>query len=773
MAFPEQGAERFYVDRAVMNEISLNDVARKRTNSTKPLKERLKESLRCSVPKLKRSVLGFLPVLSWLPKYSVRDNALGDLTSGISVGIMHLPLGLAYALLAGTPPVYGLYTSFYPTLVYFFFGTSKHISIGPFAVTSLMVGTVTQTLAPNSNYMTLNGTNGSAVIDTAALNYDRVRIASSLTVLCGIFQIAMGLLQVGFIATYLSDPLVRGYTTGASIQVVLSQLSNTFGISTSLYSGPLSQVYLLIDICRHLPTTNIGALVITLVALAVLITVKELNTCFAKKLPAPIPIELIVIVVGTIISSYTNLSGLYKVAVVGQIPKGLLPPRNPDISLWGSVAGSAFALAIVGYAISISLGKTFGLKYGYKVDSNQELIALGLCNTAGGFFQCHFITPSLARSLLQETTGGKTQVTGVVSAVVLLIIILEIGPLFQQLPKAVLACIIYVNMKGMFMQFWDIPALWKSNKVDLMVWLVTLVSVVLLNLDIGLAVSVGFSILTVIFRSQLPRYSILGRVPGTEIYLDTDSYDEAKQIPGIIIFRSSTTVYYTNAELYLDALQEKTGIDVGTLLTQKKEREDKQKRQAKQEENKAKKEAKKLKRLNGQLPNGTLHAENQRDIEMASSDLNGNQLAVVFSDKDNNGQINRAFEVGSETGIQGNENRKSITKGDEEMGRSFNHNTHTIILDLSTASFIDTVTVKTLRNIFKDFKGIGIDTYLTGCQFCVVEQLSKAGFFCESIPKRCLFATVHDAVLHSIQIHEDKGLPSYDSALDTDFSTKM
>uniref|UniRef100_A0A6Q2XXX2 STAS domain-containing protein n=1 Tax=Esox lucius TaxID=8010 RepID=A0A6Q2XXX2_ESOLU len=670
---------------------------------------------------LKRSVLGFLPVLSWLPRYSLRDNALGDLTSGISVGIMHLPMGLAYSLLAGTPPVYGLYTSFYPVLVYIIFGTSKHISMGTFAVTSLMVGTVTQTLAPNSNYMTLNGTNGTAVLDSTALYNDRVQIASSLTVLCGIFQFAMGLLQVGFIATYLSDPLVRGYTTGAGIQVVLSQLSSTFGISTSLYTGPLSQVYLLIDVCRHLPMTNIGAVVITLVSLVVLITVKELNTCYAKKLPAPIPIELIV--VSTIISYYANLNGLYKVAVVGQIPRGLLAPRNPDISLWGSVAGSAFALAIVGYAISISLGKTFGLKHGYKVDSNQELIALGACNLVGGFFQCHFVTPALSRSLLQETTGGKTQMVGLVSSVFMLIIILEIGTLFQQLPKAVLACIVYVNLKGIFVQFWDIPALWKSNKVDLMVWLVTLVCTILLNLDMGLAVAVAFSIITVIVRSQLPNYYILGRVPGTEIYLDIDAYEEVKEIPGVIIFRSSTTMYYTNAELYLDALQKKSGIDTGKLITQKKKREAEEKRQAKTEENKAKKES----------------------------------LT----------QVNWAFEKSSEAGFPGDDlkTQKSSTNGDGEMGSS--HNKHTLILDLSTASFVDTVTLKTLRNIFKDFKEIGIATYLTGCQgeFCVVEQLSIAGFFCESIPKSCLFATVHDAVLHSLRVHGDKDIILYDYAL--------
>ncbi|XP_012991946.1 solute carrier family 26 member 6-like isoform X1 [Esox lucius] len=773
MGVQEPGSSEFYVDRNVLNEISLDEVARKRTFSIKPpLKERVKDSLRCSVPKLKRSVLGFLPVLSWLPRYSLRDNALGDLTSGISVGIMHLPMGLAYSLLAGTPPVYGLYTSFYPVLVYIIFGTSKHISMGTFAVTSLMVGTVTQTLAPNSNYMTLNGTNGTAVLDSTALYNDRVQIASSLTVLCGIFQFAMGLLQVGFIATYLSDPLVRGYTTGAGIQVVLSQLSSTFGISTSLYTGPLSQVYLLIDVCRHLPMTNIGAVVITLVSLVVLITVKELNTCYAKKLPAPIPIELIVIIVGTIISYYANLNGLYKVAVVGQIPRGLLAPRNPDISLWGSVAGSAFALAIVGYAISISLGKTFGLKHGYKVDSNQELIALGACNLVGGFFQCHFVTPALSRSLLQETTGGKTQMVGLVSSVFMLIIILEIGTLFQQLPKAVLACIVYVNLKGIFVQFWDIPALWKSNKVDLMVWLVTLVCTILLNLDMGLAVAVAFSIITVIVRSQLPNYYILGRVPGTEIYLDIDAYEEVKEIPGVIIFRSSTTMYYTNAELYLDALQKKSGIDTGKLITQKKKREAEEKRQAKTEENKAKKEAKKLKRLNGHLPNGTVHPEDDIDLQKASQDLKGNQLSIILTDRANNGQVNWAFEKSSEAGFPGDDlkTQKSSTNGDGEMGSS--HNKHTLILDLSTASFVDTVTLKTLRNIFKDFKEIGIATYLTGCQVCVVEQLSIAGFFCESIPKSCLFATVHDAVLHSLRVHGDKDIILYDYALDT-VNTKM
>ncbi|KAM9506350.1 solute carrier family 26 member 6 isoform 1-T1 [Salvelinus alpinus] len=783
MGVEEQRAGKFYVERDVLDELCLDQVARRRTHSTTPpLKERVKDSLRCSMPKLKRSVLSTLPVLSWLPRYSVRDNGLGDLISGISVGIMHLPQGMAYALLASVPPVFGLYTSFYPVLVYCLLGTSRHISIGTFAVISIMIGSVTERLAPDSDFTFLNGTNGTAVLDVTARDAYRVQIAASTTVLSGLFQVLLGMVRFGFVVTYLSEPLVRGYTTGAATHVVVSQLKYIFGIHPARFSGPLSQVYILIDICRHLPETNIGALVVSLVALVVLIVVKELNSCYEKKLPLPIPIELIVIVAATLISYYGKLNSQYDVAVVGEIPRGLKSPSLPDVSLWGMVVGDAFAVAIVGYAINISLGKTFGLKHGYKVDSNQELVALGLSNTVGGFFQCYSVTASMSRSLIQESTGGRTQVAGVVSSVIVLITILQLGTLFEELPKAVLSCIVFVNLKGMFKQYLDIPALWKSNTVDLLVWLVTLVCTILLNLDLGLAASIAFSLLTVIFRTQLPRYSILGQVPGTELYLDTDTYEEAKEIPGITIFRSSTTVYYTNAELYLDALQKKSGIDIGKLLTRKKKRDAKQKRKDKKEEKKGKKEAKKQNGVNGHLPNGTVHPEDKVDVEKGSPDLKGNRTDIALTDRPTNGQVNWAYEqqgtgldLGSETGSHGDDaiTQTSSTIGEEKRGRSSDNDTHTIILDLSTASFVDTVTVMMLNNIFRDYREIDIDIYLAGCQVCVVEQLSRASFFSESIPKSRLFTTVHDAVLHSLRLQGASDVPIYECALDMACTTKM
>uniref|UniRef100_A0AAQ6A610 STAS domain-containing protein n=1 Tax=Amphiprion ocellaris TaxID=80972 RepID=A0AAQ6A610_AMPOC len=673
--------KEYFVQREVLDEIRLDEVAQKGTWSVKPtLGERVKESLRCSGPRLKHILLSWIPVLGWLPRYSFRENAIGDLISGCSVGIMHLPQGMAYALLASLRPVFGLYTSLYPVLVYFIFGTSRHISIGTFAVISIMIGSVTERLAPDSNFI-VNGTNGTEIVNLDERDAYRVQIACSLTVLAGIFQILLGVVRFGFVVTYLSEPLVRGYTTGSACHVCVSQLKYLFGVAPSRFTGPLSLIYTLVDLCKLLPQTKLPELVVSLVALSVLIVVKEVNACYRQKLPLPIPIELIVIIAATIITHFCGLTDKYYIDVVGEIPSGLKAPRAPDATLFSKVLGDAFAVAIVGYAINISLGKTFALKHGYKVDSNQELVALGLSNTVGGFFQCYSVTSSLSRSLVQESTGGKTQVAGLISSIIVLITVLKIGSLFEDLPKAVLSTIVFVNLKGMFKQFMDVPSLWKTNKVDLLVWLVTFTSTILLNLDLGLAVSIGFSMLTVIFRTQLPHYSILGNVPGTDLYLDTEKYKEAKEIPGIKIFRSSTTIYYTNAEMYLEVLQEKVCMCfcVCRLVVPL------------------------IMRCNP-CPLSTSEINKRKVSEETNGQRQGNGVAANGLSK---GRVNWAYqpdttisESDSDTGCHGDDSITQVSHhSDEEKGKASGSGTHSIILDISTTSFVDSVTVKTLKNV--------------------------------------------------------------------------
>uniref|UniRef100_A0A8C4UQ48 Solute carrier family 26 member 6 n=1 Tax=Falco tinnunculus TaxID=100819 RepID=A0A8C4UQ48_FALTI len=528
---------------------------------------------RCSASTAKSLLFRFLPFLHWLPRYPFKDWLLGDIASGFSVGIMHLPQGLAYALLAGLPPVTGLYSSFYPVFLYFFFGTSRH--------------------------------------------------------------------------------------------------NSTF-----------------IEICQKLPETNVGTLVTAIIAMVAIFIVKELNHKLASKLPMPIPIELITIIISTGISYGVNLNAKFGISVVGNIPSGLKPPVAPNVSYFGQVVGNAFAIAVVGYAICISLGKIFALKHGYKVDSNQELIALGLCNFLGGFFQCFAISCSMSRSLVQESTGGNSQVAGVIASLVILVTILKVGELFRDLPKAILSAIIIINLKGMFKQFNDLCMLWKSNRVDLVVWIVTFVATLILNLDIGLAASVGFGLLTVIFRTQLPHYSILGRIADTDVYRDVAEYQTAQEVSGVKIFRSSSTLYFANVELYAEALKKKSGINVDRLIEKKKKALKKLKKQQKKAE-KEKAKWKKVLPCHRDPSGATLH-----HLPDTEDGHNGPDIAVIEL-----------------SGAEGSTPPKPTlrTLGLPQPGL------HAIILDFSPVSFVDTVSIKILKNIFRDFHEIEVDVFVAGC----------------------------------------------------------
>uniref|UniRef100_A0A8C3D0C6 Solute carrier family 26 member 6 n=1 Tax=Cairina moschata TaxID=8855 RepID=A0A8C3D0C6_CAIMO len=670
----------------VLSEAELEELAQRKPPS--------KTSVRGSSA-AKSLLFRFLPILRWLPRYPVKDWLLGDIASGFSVGIMHLPQGLAYALLAGLPPVTGLYSSFYPVFLYFFFGTSRHNSVGPFAVISVMIGSVTESLLPSENFLVSVDGSNTTIIDEKARDAARVDLVATITILSGIFQVALGLLQFGFVVTYLSDPLVRGYTTAASVHVLISQLKNVFGVSLGEYSGPLSLFKTFIEICKKLPQTNVGTLVTSIIAMVAIFIVKELNHKFSSKLPMPIPIELITIIISTGISYGVNLKSKFGISVVGDIPSGLKPPTLPSTTYFGQVVGNAFAIAIVGYAICISLGKIFALKHGYKVDSNQELIALGLCNFLGGFFQCFAISCSMSRSLVQEGTGGNSQVAGVISSLVILVTILKIGELFRDLPKAILSAIIIVNLKGMFKQFTDFRTLWRSNRVDLMIWIVTFVATLLLNLDIGLGASVAFALLTVIFRTQLPHYSLLGRVPDTEVYKDVAEYQKVKEVPGVKIFRSSSTLYFANVEMYAEALKKKSGINVDRLIEKKKKALKKLKKQQK----KAEKEKAKRKKV---LPRK----------KKKKKDKTGPSLPPSAHSSSAHPHHRAA--------------QPSPSPPARARGSRFS-----------------------LRPLSRE-SSAGCHKYgcFSLCTASVLAQLERGNFFSSTITKQCFFPSVHDAVLH-------------------------
>lgn len=238
--------QMYWVKRPVYNQEFLQGQLHKKEKTPQSLGQKIARSCRCSSKKAKSHLYSFLPILKWLPRYPVKEYLLGDIVSGISTGVMQLPQGLAYALLAAVPPVFGLYSSFYPVFLYTFFGTSRHISIGTFAVISLMVGGVAVREAPDEmfNIMESNSTNSTDLLENyKARDAMRVKVAVAVTLLSGIIQLSLGLLRFGFVAIYLTEPLVRGFTTAAAVHVFTSQLKYLLGIKTKRYSGALSVVY--------------------------------------------------------------------------------------------------------------------------------------------------------------------------------------------------------------------------------------------------------------------------------------------------------------------------------------------------------------------------------------------------------------------------------------------------------------------------------------------------------------------------------------------------
>ncbi|XP_066580198.1 prestin isoform X2 [Amia ocellicauda] len=709
----------YHVERPVYNEGYIEThLLHRKDKIPKSICSTLTEHVRCSSKKAKSIVFSFLPILTWLPSYPVKEYLFGDIVSGLSTGVMQLPQGLAYAMLAAVPPVYGLYSSFYPVLLYTFFGTSRHISIGTFAVISLMIGGVVVREAPDSAFeiAATNGSNSSVIFDTDARDARRVQVAVALTFLVGIIQFCFGLLRFGFVAIYLTEPLVRGFTTAAAVHVFISQLKYLLGVRTLRYSGFLSAIYSLIEVCKNIATTNVATLLVGLFCVVVLFGIKEINDRFKKKLPVPIPVEIIVVIITTGASYGMQLHEKYEVEIVGKIPTGLLPPVAPDFSMIKNLIPDSIAIAVVGFSMAVSMAKIFALKHGYTVNGNQELIALGVCNFTGSFFQTFSVTCSMSRSLVQESTGGMTQIAGLLSSLVVLLVVVAVGFVFQPLPQTTLAAIVMVNLMGMFKQFRDIPSLWRTSKIELAIWAVAFIASVLLGLDYGLLVAVGFAILTVIYRTQSPKHAILGQIPDTEMYCDIEEYEEAVESVGIKIFLSNSSIYFANSDLYVSALKEKTGVNPAQYQAAWKAREKKQKKDKVKQD--FPQERKAVVKLMQDAEMGVTHElEDGKSMELQS---NG-QLPAAKSDLDS--EETRHF-------------LEPLT------------DVHSIVLDFTPVNFIDSVGAKALKSVMKEYSEIGVSVFIGGCSRTVLADLSRMSFFSGAVSRELLFPSVHDAVLH-------------------------
>ncbi|OCT87302.1 chloride anion exchanger [Xenopus laevis] len=708
----ETVGNQYVVSRPIYSENAFHNEHEKLHRYHKTFLDHLRVFFGCSGEKAKRIAYTFFPIASWLPIYRVKEWILGDIVSGISTGLVAVLQGLAYALLVNVSPGYGLYAAFFPVIIYFFFGTSKHISVGPFPVLSLMIGTAVLRLAPDDP--TINANNTEAI---TLLNEKRVAVAASVTVLAGIFQLAMGLLQIGFIVIYLSDSLISGFTTAAAIHVLVSQLKFVFGLKVEPFSGPLSLFYTLKGIFIQITDTNIADLVTSIIIMVVVFVVKEINDRFKAKIPVPIPIEVIMTIIATGVSYAFNFKDKYKVDIVGKLEKGFQPPIAPSLSVFQDCIADGFSIAIVGFAVAFSVAKVYSIKHDYIINGNQELVAFGLSNIFGGCFKGFAASTALSRSAVQESTGGKTQIAGLLSAIIVMIVILAIGFLFEPLQTSVLGALVIINLKGMLMQFNELPVLFRKDKYDSLVWIVTFLAAVLLGLDLGLAVGVGFELLTVVFRAQFPKCSQIANVGGSNIYKNRKDYKNIYEPQGVKIFRCPSPIFFANIDFFKDKLIAAVGFNPLRILRKR---------------NKALRKIRKL------LSKGELQWTPKGMINTSSYNIDSEE------ELDNNHieELDQpTYTADLPIIINWNEdlpNNISVPKID----------IHSLILDFGAVSFLDMSGMKGLKGALKEFLKIEVDIYIAGIDDNLLEKLDRCGFFDDEITTSMIFISIHDALLH-------------------------
>ncbi len=464
---------------------------------------------------------GFLPFLEWLPHYS-KAWFSKDLVAGLTVGIILVPQGMAYAMIAGLPPVYGLYASLIPVLIYSFLGSSRQLAVGPVAMDSLLVAAGLGTLA-------ISGIE----------NY--IATALFLAFFVGTVQLVLGFFRMGFLVNFLSRPVISGFTSGAALIIIFSQLKHLLGTDIER-SNQFHR--LAINAFEKIQDTNPVDFIIGLTGILIIVTLKKWN----RKIPG----ILIAVILGILAVFLLKLES-HGVHLVGNIPKGLPSFQIPDFSLQNikSLWPMALTLALVGYLEAVSIGKSIQDKNGEEtIDNNQELIALGSSNIAGSFFQAFPITASFSRSAINYESGARTNLASIISVIMVVLTLLFLTPLFYYLPNAILASIIMVSVFGLI----DVgyaKSLWKYRKDEFFVLLVTFLATLFIGITQGILLGVLFSLLLMVYRTSKPHFAVLGNVKGSDHYRNIYRFEgEIVSRDDLLIVRFDAQLYFGNAAYF-------------------------------------------------------------------------------------------------------------------------------------------------------------------------------------------------------------------------------
>lgn len=472
----------------------------------------------------------YLPILQWAPRYG-RSQATSDLVAAVIVTVMLIPQSLAYALLAGLPAQVGLYASILPLVIYAIFGTSRTLSVGPVAVASLMTAAA---LAP--------------LAEAGSPEY--VAGAVLLAIMSGLMLTMMGILRLGFLANFLSHPVISGFITASGIVIAASQFKHIFGVQASgqnLWTIGQSLIPSIGD--TNIPTLAIGAgallfLMFARKQLKPLLIRSGVGARAADIVTKTAPI--LAVLVTTLVAWLLGL-GAQGVRLVGSVPSGLPELTMPSMD-WGlgqQLAVSALLISVVGFVESVSVGQTLAAKRRQRIDPDQELIGLGTANLGAGFSGGMPVTGGFSRSVVNFDAGAETPAAGAYTAVGIALATLFLTPAIAYLPQATLAATIIVAVATLI----DLPALgrtWRYSRPDFGAMLATILLTLVHSVEAGIIAGVALSIGLFLYRTSRPHSAVVGRVPGTEHFRNVLRHD-VELCPKVTFLRVDESLYFANA----------------------------------------------------------------------------------------------------------------------------------------------------------------------------------------------------------------------------------
>lgn len=467
--------------------------------------------------------------MQWSGFYE-KSTLRGDLAAGATVAVLLVPQAMAYAMLAGLPPVAGLYAATFPVLTYALLGGSRHLAVGPVAIVSLMVAAAcSQFAVPGS----------AGYLEAVAI----------LTLMVGAIQLILGRVRAGFLARFISHAVVSGFTSAAAIVIALSQLRHLLGIPLD---GQFSSVGLVIEVARrtgeiHWPTFGIG-----IVATAVLLICK-------KKWPR-VPAALLVAIAGTLLVYLLRLDR-YGVSILGTVSGGLprlsLPRLNPQLA-W-RLFPQALIIVFVGFTESIAVAQWVAAREKYRVNANREFIGLGMANLVAALFSGYAVTGGFSRTAVNYLAGARTRMASAFTAIFVLLALLFLTPLFMYLPKVLLAAVIIVAVSGLI-DLRDTVRLFKIKAADGWTLVVTFAVTLVVGIDQGILTGILLSLVLFVARSSRPHTVALGYVAADSSYRDTLRHPEAVTKPGLILIRVDASLYFANARLVEERVREQQAL---------------------------------------------------------------------------------------------------------------------------------------------------------------------------------------------------------------------